>query len=150
MEVCTLRESSSLNVTRQAGVTQVPCEEEVSKALASVSANSSSSNSSRSSRRRRAAHRHNIARTRLGWISRCRFAGGRRFRPVRTRRDRIPIPGRGGRGFRARGGRRREGDLLVLDDDSARVFAMALAFLRGGATSDDQQVCASHRRVLCF
>ena len=40
-------------------------------------------------------------------------------------------------------GRRRSGDeILVMDDDSGRIFEMVLAFLRGGANPSDQhQVC---------
>lgn len=109
----------------------------IGEAFASASNNGSNSanNNNSSSRRRRAARRGKTGRTRIGRILKCRFAGGRRFRPARTRRN--------GRGSWARGHRSSEGELLVIDDDSARIFRMVLAFLRGGAKSGDQQpVCA--------
>ena len=84
--------------------------------------------------RRRAARPRKTGRTRIGRILKCRFAGGRRFRPTRSRSI--------GRGFWARGRRRKGDELLVMDDDSVRIFEMMLAFLRGGANpGDQQQVC---------
>lgn len=41
----------------------------------------------------------------------------------------------------ARGSGRNEGDLLVLDDDSARAFELALSLLRGGGNPGETQVC---------
>jgi hypothetical protein len=95
---------------------------------------SDSTNSNSSSRRRRAARRRKTGRTRIGRILKCRFAGGRRFRPARSRRSRGDCWARG---------QRKDGDeILVMDDDSARIFEMVLAFLRGGANpGDQQQVC---------
>lgn len=121
----------------QAAVTTTTVLLRIGEAFASTSNNGSNSanNNNSSSRRRRAARRGKTGRTRTGRILKCRFAGGRRFRPARTRRN--------GRGFWARGHRSSEGELLVMDDDSARIFGMVLAFLRTGAKSGDQQpVCA--------
>lgn len=60
---------------------------------------------------------------------------------MRTHGDRFfPMPRIGGRCFCARGRGRNEDD-LVLDDDSARAFETVLAFLRGGATPDETQLC---------
>ncbi|CAM9157067.1 unnamed protein product [Ectocarpus sp. 6 AP-2014] len=117
----------------QAAVTTTTVLLRIGEAFASASNNGSNSanNNKCSSRRRRAARRRKTGRTRIGRILKCRFAGGRRFRPARTRRN--------GRGFWARGHRRSEGEILVMDDDSARIFGMVLAFLRGGAKSGDQQ-----------
>lgn len=103
---------------------------------------SSGSSGGGSSRRKRASRRHRTARTRPAWICRCRFAGGRRFRPAKTRGYRaFPVPMAGGGFVWARGSGRNEGDLLVLDDDSARAFELALSLLRGGGNHGETQVC---------
>lgn len=66
-----------------------------------------------------------------------------------TRRDRIPIPGRGGRGFRAHGGRRSEGDLLVLDDDSARASSQWRWRSLGEERRQMINRCVHHIDVFC-
>lgn len=129
---------AALFLVFQAAVTTTTVLLRIGEAFASASnngSNSANNNNNNSFRRQRAARRGKTGRTRIGRILKCRFAGGRRFRPARTRRN--------GRDFWARGHRSTEGDLLVMDDDSARIFGMVLAFLRGGAKSGDQQpVCA--------
>lgn len=104
---------------------------------------SSGSSGGGSSRRKRASRRHRTARTRPGWINRCRFAGGRRFRPAKTRGYRaFPVPMAGGGFVWACCSGRKEGGLLVLDDDSARAIEFALSLLRGGGGPDETQVCS--------
>ncbi|CAM9217515.1 unnamed protein product [Ectocarpus fasciculatus] len=94
-----------------------------------VSANTDSSSSSR--QRRKARRRKKTGRAGIGMVLKCRFVGGRRYRPVSARRT------LGGSGVRHQ---RMSGDeLIVMDEESERVFGLVLAFLRGGAQPDDQQ-----------
>lgn len=124
---------TSTTVLLRIGETFAPASNNGSDSTSNNSSDAANNNSS-SHRRRRAARRRKTGRTRIGRILKCAYAGGRRFRPARSRRSE--------RGFWVRG-RRRSGDkLLVMDDDSAHNFKMVLAFLRGGANpSDQQQVC---------
>ena len=98
---------------------------------------SSGSSGGGSSRRKRVSRPVGPA-----WICRCRFAGGRRFRPAKTRGYRafpVRMPGGGFLWVRVSG--RKEEGILVLDDVCSLAVEMALSILRGGGNPDETQVC---------